>query len=433
MCALFKISKANKKSKFIDSSGTDIPQLNQGFVPNQYDNQYNNQYNNQNDNSTFVYDSIPKQNDNQSMMNAYQGNGNQGYQDYNNGNYNNYVDGNNQSSVDYSGYNSNNQDNMNQASIDSLDNVPYQNNDMGNNDMMVPKAATLPKNAVSLEQPEEILEAPDTLGKEEASENLESLEEVEEPVLDPLNNANNPVPVNPVAPKEEVVEEELPEDVKANLFSAIGMMFGMIVKPGSTIIKNSKRYRSISKALVVTIWVSILSIILCMAARIVVGMFHVTYNTVTGQAAVSLNFVNMFNLDNYIPYLLVAFIMSFGAILVASLVYYASSFLNSKGVHMGTYFMVSCLAMVPVIVGVLVLYPILNVFSPYIAMFVFVFTLLYTLISFYIGMNEVLTFKSVDKRILYNVINLSLIFAVIVVIFLICFRLNILVPPEFYL
>ena len=97
--------------------------------------------------------------------------------------------------------------------------------------------------------------------------------------------------------------------------------------------------------------------------------------------------------------------MSFGSIFVASMVYYASSFLNSKGVRMGTYFMVSCLALVPVIIGVLVLYPIVNVFSQYAAIFVFVFSLLYTLISFYIGMNEVLVFKDINKRIIYNVVK----------------------------
>ena len=121
--------------------------------------------------------------------------------------------------------------------------------------------------------------------------------------------------------------------------------------------------------------------------------------------------------------------MSFGSISISALVYYASSFLNSKGVHMGTYFMVSSLAMVPVIIGVLVLYPILNVFSQYAALLVFVFTFLYTLISFFIGMNEVLTFGNINRRILYNVINLSLIFVIIVFLFLLCYRLNILVPP----
>jgi hypothetical protein len=120
------------------------------------------------------------------------------------------------------------------------------------------------------------------------------------------------------------------------------------------------------------------------------------------------------------------------AISIASLIYYASSFLNSKGVHMGTYFMVSSLAMVPVIFGVLVLYPIASIISMYIGLLLFIFTFLYTLISFFLGMNEVLVFGNINKRILYNVINLSLIFLIMIIIFVLCFRLNILIPPEIY-
>jgi hypothetical protein len=403
VCALFKISKdngSNKKSKYINSG--------MGEVQNQPSSVYA-PTGNQEPNSTFVYDSVPSQNVyNQNNLNqSYMSNSN-----YNNGNVNN-------------------QYYQNNASVNNY--VGQQNENLYSDEILVPKGVQAPKAEVVESIKEESLEELE-LFENDSLDSIESLDDVDEQSnLDPLNNANNPIPVNPVAPKEEVVEEELPEDIKANLFSAIGMMFGMVVKPGTTIINNSKKYKSISKALVVSLWISILSIIFCMVARIVVGMFHVTYNSVTGQASVSLNFVNMFNLDNYAPYILIAFIMSFGSIFVASMVYYASSFLNSKGVRMGTYFMVSCLALVPVIIGVLVLYPIVNVFSQYAAIFVFVFSLLYTLISFYIGMNEVLVFKDINKRIIYNVVNLSLIFIIIVVVFLLCFRLNILVPFQLHI
>lgn len=385
MSPLFKISKnneTNKKQKFINPGMGDVPVQNGGVIAPGGSN-----------NETFVYDSMPKPNmGGNNVVN------------------NNYPNGGMNQMPNYS-----NPDNSIQQKRPSAE------------ELMMPKSVQPPK--LKNEPVIEELDLP-----EEKLEELDEVEALEENKveLDPLNNANNPVPVNPVAPKEEVVEEELPEDVKANLFSAIGMMFGMFFAPGTTIIKNSKRYKSITKALTVTLWISLVSIILCMAARIVVGMFSVKYNSVTGASTVSLTFINMFDLDNYTPYLLVAFIMSFGAIAVAALVYYASSFLNSKGVHMGTYFMVSSLAMVPVIVGVLVLYPIINIFSQYAAILVFVFTFLYTLISFFIGMNEVLTFGNINRRILYNVINLSLIFMIIVIIFLLCYRLNILIPPEFH-
>ena len=386
MSPLFKISKSNetnKKQKFINPGMGDVPIQNEGVIAPGGSN-----------NETFVYDSMPKPN----------------------------MGGNNTVNNNYSS------SGMNQVPNYSNNDNYIQQKRPSAEELMMPKSVQPPKlkNETAIEE----LDLP-----EEKLEELDEVESLEENKveLDPLNNANNPVPVNPVAPKEEVVEEELPEDVKANLFSAIGMMFGMFFTPGTTIIKNSKKYKSITKALTVTFWISLVSIILCMVARIVVGMFSVKYNSVTGASTVSLTFINMFDLDNYTPYLLVAFIMSFGAITIAALVYYASSFLNSKGVHMGTYFMVSSLAMVPVIVGVLVLYPIINIFSQYAAILVFVFTFLYTLISFFIGMNEVLTFGNINRRILYNVINLSLIFMIIVIVFLLCYRLNILIPPEFHI
>lgn len=405
MSPLFKISKSNdssKRQKFIDPGMGDMPAPNTGVISP--GNNYNNVNNNvvDNNSSTYVYGSIPSQNS------------------YSQNNINNSNNSNTRMPSAMMYYNTNRDSNQNGIS----------SNNMNDSNVMMPRSVQPPKFKVEEKSNEalEELELPEM--KVESLDEIESLDEKEEKIeLDPLNNANNPVPVNPVAPKEEVVEDELPEDVKANLFSAISMMIGMIFTPGTTIIKNSKKYRSLGKALTVTLWISVVSILLCMVARIVVGMFSVSYNSVTGASSVNLTFINVFDLDNYTPYLLVAFLMSFGAISISALVYYASSFLNSKGVHMGTYFMVSNLAMVPVIIGVLVLYPILNVFSQYAALLVFVFTFLYTLISFFIGMNEVLTFGNINRRILYNVINLSLIFVIIVFLFLLCYRLNILVPP----
>ncbi len=422
----FNIAKgnnSNKNQKFITPSMGDIPQQN--------NNGMNSGMNGNNE--TFVYNSVPVQgyiNNNQNMQNNYPTNNMN--QNYSNNNYTGYNNGivSNQGNV-IQGYNNANNQNYNNQGYNAnngMNNGGYKQNEQ--QATIMPRSVQPPK--VKQEETFEELDMPDTIKNSE----IESLDEKEEskPELDALNNGTNPEPVNPVAPKDDIItEEDLPEDAKANIFSVLGMMLGMILTPGTTIIKNSKKYRSISKAMIVTLLVSFISILLCMAARIVVGMFSVTYNSVTGASSVSLTFANILNLDNYTPYIIVALIMSLGAICIASIVYYASSFLNSKGVHMGTYFMVSSLAMVPVIIGVLVLYPILNVFSQYAAIFAFVFTFLYTLISFYIGMNEVLVFGNINKRILYNVINLSLIFIIIVIIFLLSFRLNILVPPTFYI
>lgn len=349
----------------------------QGMPDNDYSNNMMGPNMQQQNNETFVYNSVPKQ----------------------------------------ELYNQNGQ--MNNGYPNNMNNQQYAN--QGMNDMM-PRTVQAPNEVVN-------------------QANMESLEELDFPEfvdtpqveMDPLNNANNPIPVNPVAPVETYVEEELPENVKANIFSVIGMMFGMITKPGTTIIKNSKKYKSFNKAIMVTLLVGILSVIICMAARMVVGCFSVSYDAVTGASKPMFNMNGLFDINNYVPYITVSLVMSYGSIVVSSLVYYASSFLNSKGIPIGTYFMVSSLAMVPLIIGVLALFPIAAIFSGYFAVLIFVFTFMYTLISFFIGMNEILTFESIDKRILYNIINLSIIFVIIVLIFMLLFRVNILTPPELHL
>lgn len=250
-------------------------------------------------------------------------------------------------------------------------------------------------------------------------------------VLDPLNNANNPIPVNPVAEvKENYVEEELPTNVKANVFSVIGMMLGMIFAPGTTIVNNSKKYRSTSKALMVTTWITVVTLVLCVGVRILIGSFNKTYSAVTASYRINFDFTNIFSLENYVQYLIVAFIVSFVGILIVALIYYASSFLNSKGVPFGSYLMVSNLALLPLIIGVVVLYPAISLISSYIGLLVLIFTFLYSLVSFLTGIGEILTFKNINREILYNVLNISFIILLIIVIFVILINSNILILPE---
>ncbi len=271
-------------------------------------------------------------------------------------------------------------------------------------------------------QPEELS---DEVLTDSLDENVESLidtvtEELDEKEveLDPLNNANNPVPVNPVAPKDNVIpEEELPTNVKANIFAVIGLMFSMLVKPGTTIVKNAKKYRSMFKAGSVSLWITIISLALCVLARVVCGCFSKSYNSISGATNINLDMTMLFDPSNYLPYLLITLIFSLGLIVILSLVYYASSFLNSKGIHMGTYFMVSSLGLVPLIIGVTVLYPIISILSTYIALFALIFSFLYTLIAILTGMNEILVFRNNDKKIAYNVLNISCVILIMVFIF----------------
>ena len=395
---------------------------NNGEYNNQYNSQQYNDYNNYNE-YNGNYNNVSQEQYGQSFQ----------YNQSNQSNLNTQYNQNNQAQETFV-YNSypnevSNSDNF--ESMRPLENyMPYQESPAKNQNTNISYNDTYPNmpnnyNMNSMDNNEVLDMQVDPLNKEETPK------PTPEPVLDPLNNANNPIPVNPVAEvKETYVEEELPTNVKANIFSVIGMMFGMILTPGMTIVTNSKKYRSTNKALMVTTWITVVTLVLCIAARIVVGAFNKTYSAVTSSYKISLNFANVFSLDNYIQYLLIAFVISFGCILITALIYYASSFLNSKGVPFGSYLMVSNLALLPFIIGVVCLYPVANLISTYIGLLVLIFAFLYTLVSFLTGIGEVLTFKNPNREILYNVLNISIIVLVMIIVFSILINSSMIILPE---
>ena len=259
------------------------------------------------------------------------------------------------------------------------------------------------------EQVEETLdESVETLEEEKPEEKKEN-----EIKGNPLENDKNPIPVNPIAPVEEKVnfgddEDDTDLTAKANIFAAIGIIIGMILMPGTTIVENAKKFRSMSKAISITIWVSLISLVATAVTRLIVGAFAKNYNAVTGAYSIYLDFSNVFNFDNYIEYLVITVFVAIIAVAVLSLVYYGSSFLNSKGVRYGTYLVVSNLSLIPLIATVSVIYPVCNLLSGYLGIAVLVFASLYSMITLLMGMNAVLKFTTVNKEILYHVLNLSL-------------------------
>ena len=253
------------------------------------------------------------------------------------------------------------------------------------------------------------------------------------PKLDPLNNANNPIPVNPVAPvekKEELTEEEI--NAKPSFFAVIGMILGMIAKPGTTIIDSIKKYKSFFKGIMITLWLTLATLIITLVVRVVAGSFYRSYNSITGSYAINFNFNNVLSLQNYTPYLIGALVVSVVAILVMSVIYYASSFFNSKGVHFGSYLAVSNVAVIPVMLGVVVLNPILSILSDYLGIIGIIVPFIYSLISFIVGIDYILEFKNLNSRIFYNVFNLSMVLFVVVLVVVGLYNLNLISIPNLF-
>lgn len=300
--------------------------------------------------------------------------------------------------------------------------VYHQNNNMNNNREVEVLGENLSPYGVKVNN---VASVPEVL------EMTDDVNTIDTSKLDPLNNSNNPIPVNPTSDIEKVEAPELIDyNVKANVFSVIGMMLGMILTPGTTIINNVKKYRSLNKTIFITIWITIVTLVLCLVTRILLGSFFRTYNGVTGEYTLNFNISNVFSFNNYFEYLVIAFLISFVAILVVSLIYYASSFVNSKGVPFSSYLMVSNLAMLPLIIGVVILYPVGNLFSGYISLLFLIFTFLYSLVSFFVGMGEIISFKSINRKILYNVLNLTFIILIMFFIVVMLIRFNVLIMPD---
>ena len=236
-----------------------------------------------------------------------------------------------------------------------------------------------------------------------------------------LDNVSNPSSANPILTElekhKDVEEIGQQKDVKANVFAVLGIIFGMVVKPGTTMINNSKKFKEMNKALSIMLWLSVLFLVICVAMRVVVGSFDRQYVSLTDSYRLIFNPGKIFELSNYLEFIIISVSLSIGGVMLVALMYYASSFINSKGVHFATYLIVSNLGMIPLIVGTIVVYPIAMIFSGYLAIGVLIFSFLATLITILIGMNNVLKFKNVNVQIFYHVINLSIITLVAIIVF----------------
>ena len=252
--------------------------------------------------------------------------------------------------------------------------------------------------------------------------------------LNPLDNSSNPVPVNPIISEIEKHQdvEEIGEqkDVKANVFAAFGIIMGMIVKPGTTMINNSKKFKKMDKAISIMLWLSFLFLIICIGVRVLVGSFDRVYSSLTDTYKMVFNPARVFELSNYLEFIIITISLSIGGVMLVALIYYASSFINSKGVHFATYLIVSNLSMIPLIFGSIVLYPVAVIFSGYLAIGVLIFSFLATLITVLIGMNGVLKFKSVNVQIFYHVINLSIITLIAIIVFVFMIHSGWVVLPQ---
>lgn len=264
--------------------------------------------------------------------------------------------------------------------------------------------------------------------EEQKKKDLEAQKRVEEEYiksLDPLNNATNPMPVNPTAPIEEKVEKE-----KLNFFDIIKFTFGMINHPGDMLEEKPDIYGSTMNGIKFAFFSTIWTIILSLICRVVLGLFIKTFNQYTGDYTTRIGFDNIMTLD-YSTFIVNAIVVSGVSILIVSLIYYLSSFFNNKGVSFGEYLLITNLSFISFLLGYSVLLPLGSIIHYYLGYALLGISVIYTLVCFISGINNELKFKSINRKIIYNAFNLSVIFlAIAFIVYLVYFSGNVVISSS---
>ena len=279
-----------------------------------------------------------------------------------------------------------------------------QNNNIVNNNSSVVIPSVVTNNVETLDMNTNVESSGDNDIKQEQVVNASQ--------LNALDNATNPVPVNPVAPIENNINYA-DQDVKIK--NVINMFINSLTKPGTTMEEDGNKYRDSIVAWKVTLFITLISIVLSLISGIVSGCFNTGYNSNTGAAFTTFNPGNIVNV-NWLSKIFISIMVSGISISIVSGVYYVFSFIKSKGIAFRRYMMVTNIAFVPFIFGVTVVAPIGSIISPFLGLALAGIGLIYTLVSFISGINNLLAINSVNKNIIYNVVNLGLIYVVIIFI-----------------
>lgn len=217
------------------------------------------------------------------------------------------------------------------------------------------------------------------------------------------------IPKNPVY----VEEQKVVSEAKVNIFTVIAMLFGSMLKPGTSVFSNALKYENTKKAISITIYIVAIVILLSVGTDFITSSFVKVYDINTGSYSTVVNFSNMFG-QNYLETILVSGILTFMTIMVFALIYFASSFIRNKGVTFGTYIMISNMALFPFIFAVSTLYPLAVIFSYYLGFLIVLIFLILAIFSYFNAIGKILEFKNDNHKIFYNLINFTFILIIFI-------------------
>ncbi len=224
---------------------------------------------------------------------------------------------------------------------------------------------------------------------------------------------------NPVYVEEE--KKEVKEDIKVTLFSTIKLMTGAIFKPVTSVPKNSKSIEDLNKAIKFLIYFVIVLLVLSLGAALISGGFVKKYDINTGLYTTYMDLGNIINVK-FVDVVIKTLSFSLLFTLIVSFIYYITSFFRNKGVAIASYVILCSLALLPLYLGIFVLYPLLSIFSYFVGFFVFIMAFIFSLFSLYNAIITLLEFQSEEKKIFYNLFNIGLVVLLLVFILMFFFQ-----------
>lgn len=226
----------------------------------------------------------------------------------------------------------------------------------------------------------------------------------------PVISANGSVLENPIAK-----EEEKPLSDKVNIIVLFRLLFGTFFRPGTTIKDKTRAYNKTKPSIKIFLSFSTLTFIAFIVSNVINGCFIKVYDINTGTYNTTLNFSNIVNLDLF-SIAITGILLCYGVIILVTAVYYCASFATNRGLTFGRYLSVISLSLLPFMLCLNILAPVVSIPSYYFGVLISIFGIIYSFIILITTLNDMITFKSTNQKIMYHTIILSIVFIIIALV-----------------
>lgn len=209
-------------------------------------------------------------------------------------------------------------------------------------------------------------------------------------------------------------EDEVTSE-KINIFKLIILTFGVLFRPGTTIVEKTKKYNKIKTGLFVYLVFSSITFLVYISTIALKNCFIQTYNIASEKYTPVLDFGQLQYLD-YTKLITEAALVSYGILLLLILLYYIASFLTNKGLSLGRYFVVITLSLSPFLILTCAASPIVSIYNTTFGSWLLVFGIAYSLIILLCTINDIIAFKNTNQKIIYHSLILLICFAIVYVL-----------------